>query len=85
VGLPTPRAQAPYEALPKEESGCRCDHRSLNPKVEKAAHGLDRGIGVDRRQDEVTCKREPHRERRGLPVANFPDDDDVRIMPKECP
>ena len=55
----------------------------LDAHVEQAVERGRSVIGVQRRQHQVSCQRRLHGNLRGLEIADFPDHDDVRILPHD--
>ena len=77
------RAEAPHQALRADQVDRARDEERLDAHVHQAADRARRVVGVQRRQHEVAGQRRLDRDLRRLEVADFADQDDVRVLAQE--
>ena len=77
------RADAPDEALRRDEDDGRRDEVRLDAHVHEAVDRGGRVVRVERREHEVARERGLDRDLGRLEVADLADEDDVRVLPQE--
>ena len=80
VGLLAFRAEDPDEPLGDDRDHRRGDEKRLDPHIDEARHGARRVVRVEGGEDKVAGERRLDRDLRRLPVADFADKDDVRVL-----
>ena len=77
------RADAAHEALGADQVHRAGDEERLDAHVHQAVDGARRVVGVQRGEHQVAGERRLDRDFRGLEVADFADQDDVRVLAQE--
>src|SRR2546430_5264730 len=83
VGLPAPLADALDESLREDPEQRVGEVEGIEPHVEETHDGLDRAVGVERREDEMAGERRLDARVRGLLVAHLAHHDDVWVRVQE--
>jgi len=78
-------AEAAHQALGQHGQQAGGQQVGLHAHVDQARNRAGGIIGVERGQHEMPGQRGAHHQLRGLGVAGFPDQDDIRILPQQRP
>jgi hypothetical protein len=77
------RADAADESLRLNQVDGSGDEERLDAHVHEARNGGGRVVGVQGGEDEVACERGLDGDLGRLEVADFADEDDVRVLPRK--